>query len=53
MRYYKVCIHALCNQEKEQTYYFWPKIAQICLLATRMATTTIYIAFYKTSFSYK
>ena len=33
-----------------QNHYFWLKFAQMCLLITRMATTTIYIAFYKTSF---
>ena len=47
-----VPLYSATKQESKpfQNHYFWLKIAQMCLLITRMATTTIYIAFYKTSF---
>ena len=48
----KFIIYSATKQESKtfQNHYFWLKIAQMCLLTTRMATTTIYIAFYKSSF---
>ena len=46
-------MYSATKQESKtfQNHYFGLKIAQICLLVTRMATTTIFTAFYKTSFS--
>ena len=34
-----------------QNRYFRLKLAQICLLVSKMASTTIFVAFYETSFS--
>ena len=51
---YSITVHISvpCNQAGEQNFsLFKVKITQICLLVTRIAATTIFIGFYKTSFS--
>lgn len=39
------------TKQENKTSQITLKIAQICLLVTRMDTTTIFIVFYKTLFS--